>query len=148
MEKVLEDNSKWSKASIRISGDTLRPEEISMELDLKATRSGLKGERLEGSPRMRPLRNSVWILNSPLDNQYPLENHLEWLLDALEPKLEVINGIARKYETDFFCGFSSENGQGGCNLSTALLQRLAKTGVPLVLDLYPPGPIDLDLNQE
>jgi hypothetical protein len=75
-----------------------------------------------------------------------MEDHLNWLLDALEPKWDIISRIAKQYEADFFCGFSSENGQGGCTFSVALLERLAKLGVPLALDLYPPGPIALDSN--
>jgi len=36
------------------------------------------------------------------------------------------------------CGFSSGNGQGGFTLDSVTLQRIARLGVPLVLDLYPP----------
>jgi hypothetical protein len=147
MEENLSDDMKWYKACLRISGETLQPEEVSRELGLVATSSGLKGEFLSSSRLKRPLRSSVWILESPLDKQILLEDHLKWLLDALEPKSEIISRIAKQCEADFFCGFSSNNGQGGCAFSVALLERLAKLGVPLVLDLYPPGPIVLDSNQ-
>jgi len=144
MNEKVNDQLKWYQACFRIFGDTLQPDRASEELGIRATNSGLKGEILSSSRLKKPLLSSVWILESPLDKQVPLEEHLKWLLDALEPKIEIICRIAKQYETDFFCGFSSDNGQGGCTFSVVLLERLARLGVPLVLDLYPPGPITLD----
>jgi hypothetical protein len=68
-----------------------------------------------------------------------LQDHLEWLLDHFEPKLDVLNLISKEHRCDVFCGFSSENGRGGACLGTELLARLARLGMPLVLELYPPG---------
>jgi hypothetical protein len=148
MKKGPESDAKWSKACFRISGDALQPDEVTRELDLEATSSGLKGGALSSSRRKQPLRTSIWILNSPLDDHTPLEDHLAWLLDTLEPRLGVINAIAKQHKTDFFCGFSSDNGQGGCTFDAVLLERLARLGIPLGLDLYPPCPIEFDLDQE
>jgi hypothetical protein len=146
--KDQKDDSRWSKASFCVYGDTLQPEEINRDLGFQATNSGLKGERQSKFPRARPLRTSIWILDSPLDDHLPLQDHLKWLIDALEPKLDVVRGIASQYDVRFFCGYSSEHGQGGCTFDVALLERIANLGVPLVLDLHPPGPIALDPNQE
>jgi hypothetical protein len=142
------DDSRWSKASFCIYGETLRPKEITRDLGLEATNSGLKGGRQTKYPRARQLRTSIWILDSPLDEHLPLQNHLKWLLDALEPKLNVVHGIARQYDAKLICGYSSESGQRGCTFDVALLDRLVNLGVPLVLDLYPPGPVTLDSNQD
>jgi hypothetical protein len=70
----------------------------------------------------------------------PLAEHLIWLLDQLEPKVNSIKSIADEWKARIFCGFSSENGQGGVTLDPRLLRRLANLGIPFVLDLYPPGP--------
>jgi hypothetical protein len=148
MEDKLKDDSRWSKAAFCIYGDTIQPNEMNRDLSIEATNSGLKGERQSKYPRARPLRTSIWILNSSLDEHLPLQDHLKWLLDALEPKLEVVRGIAKQYDAKLICGYSSEHGQGGCTFDAALLDRLANLGIQLVLDLYPPGPINLDLNQE
>jgi hypothetical protein len=143
-EKNQKDDSRWSKAAFCIYGDTLQPDEMNRDLGLQATNSGLKGERQSKYPRARQLRTSIWFLDSSLDNHLPLQDHLKWLLDVLEPKLDVIHEIAMRYDARLSCGYSSEHGQGGCTLDAALLERIAKLGVPLVLDLYPPGPISLD----
>jgi len=127
----------WSRASFRITGDTLDPKEISSCLELEASLSGVKGELVRsGFPAVR--RTSVWVLRCPLDKSAPMEEHLKWLLNLLEPKAGIIKGIADHFCVDLFCGFSSENGQGGFSLDARLLQRIASLGIAVSLDLYPP----------
>ena len=137
-------NEKWSRASLRVFGDTLQPDRIGAMLGLESTLSHLKGERV--STRNDAVRRtSLWLLQCPLDDHLPLQAHLIWLLDLVEPKAELINLIGQDYSVDFFCGFSSENGQGGAEFDRGLLRRLANLGVPLILDLYPPQAIQSDV---
>src|SRR5580698_2926186 len=98
MEDKRKNESRWSKAAFCIYGDTLQPDEISRDLGLQATNSGLKGERQSKYPKTRQLRTSMWILGSPLDDHLPLQDHLGWLLDALESKLDVVRGTATRYD--------------------------------------------------
>ena len=134
----VDDEGKWSRASVRIFGETLQPEEIEAKLGLKATRTHVKGQ-----PRSRrynvPWRHSLWSLESPLSDDHDMADHLKWLLDRLEPRLDVIMALSAEYRVDLFCGFSSGSGQGGFTLDSTTLARIAKLGVPLVVDLYPPG---------
>ena len=146
--KDRKDDSRWSKASFCIYGDTLQPDEISRDLGLLATNSGIKGERPSRFPRARPLRTSIWILDSPLDDHLPLQDHLEWMVDTLEPKLDVVCGMVKQYDARLSCSYSSEHGQGGCTFDAALLERLANLHVPLVLNLYPPERNPFDPHQE
>ncbi len=133
----MDDEGKWSGASLRIFGGTLQPEEIGSALGLKATHTYLKGELL--SPAHASVRQeSGWLLQSPLSNRSDMVEHLKWLLDSLEPKRDVIRELSGKYRVDLFCGFASMNGQGGFTLDSVTLARLAELGVPLGLDLYPP----------
>jgi uncharacterized protein DUF4279 len=133
----LDDNGSWSDASIRIFGETLQPEEIGAALGLKATRTHSKGQ--PRSPRFKAVwRESFWSLQSPLGKDRDLASHLRWLLDTLEPKLTVIRSLSEKYQVNLFCGLISGNGEGGFTLDSTTLARIAKLGVPLVVDLYPP----------
>ena len=142
----MDDNRKWSLAGLRIFGDTLPPEAIGPTLGLAATRMHLKGELL--SPKHKAVRRkSSWHLDSPLPDDSNMVDHLKWLLDSLEPKRDVVKELCKQYEVDFFCGFSSGHGQGGFTLDTVTLARLAELGVPLALDLYPPGPIEIDAEE-
>lgn len=103
---------------------------------MPASQSHSKGDR---SPSGVVFRHAMWSLKSPLPKSESLERHLEWLLDQLEPKSAEIKLISQIYKVDLFCGFCSANGQGGFVLDGALLTRLAKLGVPVGLDLFPPG---------
>jgi hypothetical protein len=137
-------NDKWSAASFRVAGDALRPDQITVTLGLEPTQSGVKGERFS-SRHSAVRRSSFWLVKCPLSDSLPLAEHLEWLLDLFEPKIDLINSIAEDSKIMLLCGFSSENGQGGFTLDAKTLQRIAGLGVPLSIDLYPPQSAESEL---
>jgi hypothetical protein len=145
-----QQDEKWSLVSIGVYGDSFEPDRITELLGLTPTRFGRKGEA-RSSPRgnvnLPPRKNSFWLFTSPLPDHTPLQEHLLWIIDQVEPKQEVLRELANEYKVQFICGFSSENGQGGCTFDSALLNRLSSFGIPLVLDLYPPGPIAIGLHE-
>ena len=130
-------SEKWSKAALSIHSDSLSPDDIGSELGLTATRSHTKGSQRRVQS-WGLWKDSYWGFSSPLGDHRDMANHLVWLLDTLEPKVETLNQLSRSCRIVFFCGFSSDNGQGGFTLESAVLARLAKLGVAFVLDLYPP----------
>jgi Domain of unknown function (DUF4279) len=135
----MEVPDRWSAASFRIISAELDLAELEKTLGVPATQAHLKGQRSRSGV---VFRQSMWSLKSPLPKSETLDRHLEWLLDRLEPKAEEIRSMSRAYKLDFFCGFCSAHGQGGFVLDGVLLARLARLGVPLGLDLYPPGPAE------
>lgn len=130
----------WSRASFRIFGETLMPEELGSVLSIPASRTHMKGQRHDGGRSV--WRESAWILNSPLDKKENLAEHVKWLLDRLEPKADAVKALCAKYRVDIFCGFSSGSGQGGFTLDPETLARLAQLRIPVALDLYPPSDIE------
>lgn len=128
---------KWTRASLRIFGENLVPDDISSSLNLAPTQTHLRGQR---KSEKVPLvwKHSMWLLQSPLGTNEELPRHLEWLLGELEPRATTLKELSTQFKVDLFCGFSSENGQGGFTLSAELLCRLANLGIPIALDLYPP----------
>ncbi len=134
------DQRRWFQASLIVSGDSLRPDEIGVLLGLDPTRTHVRGE-----PRGRGAGivwdRSVWSLESPLPDDADPAEHLNWLLSRLEPKASVIKDLSGQFHVKLFCGFSSESGQGGFTLDGVMLGRIASLGVPLTLDLYPPPPV-------
>ena len=64
-----------------------------------------------------------------MSNDHGLEGNLTLILDALEPKRDVIQGFAHEHRVDFFCGFSSGEREGGFTLTRVTLNRVAKFGV-------------------
>ena len=63
---------------------------------------------------------SFWYVASPLSEHLPLAEHLKWLLDLFEPKLDFIMSIAEEWKVLLFCGYTSENGQGGVTFEADL----------------------------
>jgi uncharacterized protein DUF4279 len=129
------EGGKWSAAGVRVFGETLQPAEIEGALGLRATRTHLKGQ-----PRGRNdavWGESFWSLQSPPREDHNLADHLKWILDRLEPRLDTLRTLSAKYRVDLFCGFSSACGQGGFKLDGITVARLANLGVPLVVQLYP-----------
>jgi hypothetical protein len=119
----MDGDGKWSRATLRIFGDTLDPDKVGSVLGLEATHTHLKGE-LFGPGQTAVRRESGWLLQSPLSKRSDMIEHMKWLLDALEPKREVIQELSRKYRKyriDLFCGFASLNGQGGFALDRGIL---------------------------
>jgi hypothetical protein len=114
-------DEKWSTASFRVHGDALRPDQITATLSLEPTQSGVKVERFS-SRHSAVRRTSFWLFKCPLSDSLPLTEHLEWLLDLFQPKIDLINSIAEDSKIMLLCGFSSENGQGGFTLDAKTLQ--------------------------
>lgn len=129
---------KWSKATLRIFSKTIDPSEIGKRLGLEATKTHAKGALR--SPRHEAVwPTSMWSLNSPLSDHSDMTDHLRYLLDLLEPKMQALEHLARDCKIDLFCGFSSGNGQGGFVLDPLTLSRLAALKIPITFDLYPPS---------
>jgi hypothetical protein len=99
------DPDRWSQASVRNLGEALQPEEVEAMLGLRATRTHRKGDR-RSHRNDAVWRESLWSLESPLGRHRDLPEHLDWLLDTLEPKLDALRSLSIKYRVDLFCGFS------------------------------------------
>lgn len=133
-------DEKWSRASLRISSNTMSAAEITHTLGLKPTSSYEKGTPLsKRNPKSAVRQQSVWILESGLDSSQPLAQHIACLVALVEEKIDVLKKLLPICDIDIFCGFSSESGQGGFVLNAALLKRITAIPIDIVLDLYPPA---------
>lgn len=134
----MDDNRKWTRVALRIFSEEISSREIEAMLGIRGTRRHEKGD-IRSSHHCEMWNEAFWSLQSPLSDDRAFSEQVTSLLDALDPRIEVIRVLSEKCRIDLFCGFSSGSGQGGFSLDVALLERLCKFGVPLVLDLYPPN---------
>ena len=139
-------NQAWSLASFSIFSGTLTHEEISAAIQVKPTRTHSKGQprgfrNKDGSISQSIVwTDSAWHLESPLGDDRNLAEHIKWLLDAIEPKLDIVRTLsAEGNRVRLFCGVASASGQGGFTLDSDTLLRISRLGISLSLDLYPPG---------
>jgi hypothetical protein len=91
----------------------------------------------KSNPNRKIRQESSWILESGLDESEPLNLHINKLLLSIESKVERFKELMSVCDIEIFCGFSSENGQGGFVLDAELLKRMSIIPLDLVLDLYP-----------
>ncbi|MGK7899881.1 MAG: DUF4279 domain-containing protein [Hormoscilla sp.] len=121
----LKIDQKWDSASLRIVSKTITPAGITKTLGIEPTRAYAIGTPVK------------WILESGLDESEPLNLHINQLLLLIESKVERFKKLMSVCDIEIFCGFSSENGQGGFVLDAGLIKRMGIIPLDLVLDLYP-----------
>ncbi len=138
--KTMEQEDKWSSASLRIASETMSTGEISRILGMVPSRSFDKGEPVSsvdpGAPRRKEF---IWILESGLGDLEPLEAHIAVLVTLVENNITSMKRLFPDCYIDIRCAFSSGSGQGGFVLDAKLLGRLTVLPIDLVVDLFPPA---------
>ncbi|SRR6266496_2820174 len=130
---------KWSKAMLRIFSETIQPSEIGKLLGLEATKAHVKGSLRSPRKNEAVWPTSFWSLKSRLSDHSDMTDHIRYILDLLEPRIQALQHLAGDSQIDLLCGFSSGSGQCGFVLDPATLSRLAALKIPVTFDLYPPS---------
>lgn len=132
-------NNHYSGAVLRIISEKQSIDDISTILHTTPTKYFIKGQTYsKRNPNSRKRDENIWILKSGLNENESLDLHINYLLDFLKEKADVIKELKSECEIDIVCSFSSENGQGGFTLDHELLIELTKYEIDLVVNLYPP----------
>jgi hypothetical protein len=121
-----------------IFGTGLNLEGISHALGIPPSRSYVAGD-LDLSAR--PYLRDRWGLHSPLPKTEPVDNHLNWLRQALQPHYEYLRSLADKAELRVYIGFTFRCEQNGFSVSPENLRFFTELNVSLeVTILCGPGP--------
>jgi hypothetical protein len=110
------------------------PEDVTRSLRITPTEIRRRGE---AGKTGQPVKLSSWkIEDSALRNDYFFENHLESVLEKIEPSAAAIRQLQRECAVGINCvGYFS-----GCNpgfeIKPQLLSRLSALGLTLGFDLY------------
>ena len=137
----MNEDEKWSSAAFVATSKTLSLNQIQEIIGLPPSRFHNIGDPVS-SRSSTPVHNRDYysIQSKSLESE-SMEQHIEEILSLLEPRMDAIRRLSSEANLCLFCGFSSGNGQGGFGLSPELLSRLARLGLEVVLDLYPPDAI-------
>ena len=130
----------YSVATLRLFGDDLVPEEISVLLGAEPTESCRKDQRLVGASTgaVRIAVTGSWRLSATRQEPEDLESQIFEILDQLTDDLETWTSLSR-YEPDLFCGIFMASGNDGLPLSAKSLLALGQRGIALELDIYDAG---------
>ena len=128
--------------SLRVVGDGIDPEHISLLLGLEPSLLRRKGEVRHTGGRAIVQRTGVWSFSVECSPGWTLPDAIGALLDRLPSDPEVWAELTGCYRADVSCGLFIEGWNRGVNLPAALLRRLAERGLDLDLDIYFSGERD------
>ena len=81
---------------------------------------------------------TMWGKNSTCSTSENLDTHVTELLDWLDKTKSVFHEVVSKIniKPNVFCFLSTENGQGGADISSKNMKRMSEYSLDLVLDVY------------
>ncbi|KRA75969.1 hypothetical protein ASD78_08420 [Lysobacter sp. Root667] len=130
-----------SVATLRVSGQDLQPDEITVLLGAAPTYSQTKGEkRVFASGRERIPSLGSWHLSARTTEPEDLDAQVAELLAQLTPDLAVWHELSQRYRIDLFCGWFMGETNEGVAISCRTLLALGERGIELGIDLYSPTP--------
>jgi len=115
------------------------PKEITKQLGLEPTDIKVKGEyRIVGKKKPHKMLNkeNLWILDSELPRNIPIEKHLEHLVNKIKPYKQNFIKIANQYSLELTCAIYYYEANPGINLDKNILKELAELNIELGLDIY------------
>lgn len=129
-----------TKASLRVIGDDLIPDEISKFLCCEPSTKMIKGEPFswnrQGNPRIA--RSGMWRIEAVERIPGDLDSQIAELLKRVTDELDVWNALKQKYTLDLFCGLFMESSMEGISLSSKSLLALGERGIEISFDMYGP----------
>ena len=139
----LDDNRLCARtsASFRLVGDALRPDTVTAALDLTPTFARAKDEEIPAGRvgKARRQRTGVWLISSEhAVDSTSLEVHLIHLLDAVEPTARALDALCVEHDlgADFYCSWVSARGDGGPEISSTTLGRVAGLNAALGIEFF------------
>ena len=125
-----------TSVSLRVFGDDLEPDQISLLMGCQPTQSCRKGDTCGHGKFQRIEKTGKWLLHADEAKAATLDAQINSLLDRLTGDLTAWRELNSHYRVDLFCGLFLENLNRGTTLTGQTLQRMAERGIPLGLDIY------------
>jgi len=125
-----------TSVSLRFSGDTLDPDEITNLLDCRPTHSYRKGDVLQDNHNSRVAQIGMWLLHGKKTGKISLENQIFELFGRLSDDLEIWRKLTSQYHSDLFCGLFMDSWNRGIDFSPELMAQISARGLTLSLDIY------------
>lgn len=117
----------------RIEGSTLIPQEVTKNLEVNPSQTS-------DTNKINRKREPFWAYDGfSTETDYvgkeweSLEEGLQFLLNILLPKQNLIHSQFAEYKKYWWCGFFQESFDGGPSLSPELLKQLANFNVELMI---------------
>lgn len=127
------------RASLRVFGDVLEPEEVSALLGHPPTRSHRKGDKCgPNGASVEP--TGAWILDSRISEKNEVEDHVESILALLTSDHDEWSSLTERFSASILCGIFLDQYNEGFELSPRLCKALANRGLVIAFDIYSGDP--------
>ncbi len=91
------------RASLRVFGDTLEPEEVSALLGHEPTRCHRKGDKC--GPHGASIEpTGAWILDSRISEKSEIEDHVEGILSVVTTDGDEWSSLTDRFSASILCG--------------------------------------------
>lgn len=129
-----------SVAALRIIGDDLVPEDITLILGCEPTSSAFKGQVIRGKKtgQERIARTGSWHVQAADRTPDDLNGQIMEILGRLNQDPEVWASLATRFRLDLFCGLFMAKSSEGLTLLPEALLALGTRQIELALCLYDP----------
>ncbi len=125
------------RASLRVFGDSLEPEEVSALLGRPPTRQHRKGDKIEGKTGNDAVEpTGAWILDSALPEKVEVEEHIEVLLASVSNDMDEWSSLTDRFSASVLCSLFLDQYNEGFELSPRIAQSLAERGLVVAVDIY------------
>lgn len=124
-------NREYAYFSVKGNGDS---QFVTSVLKIEPTNQWSQGEI---NPRNnRPRKFMGWNLKSGLDDTHPIKEHIEKLLEVLEPFEKELANLSKNYEVYIQCaGYFPSSGHG-LNVGRDLIEKLYRLSLSIDYDFY------------
>jgi Domain of unknown function (DUF4279) len=134
-----------TRASLRIFGDDLDPDEISELLSASPTLSGKKGEvRVDKRGLEQTATTGRWLLRVARRQPGDLDSQLVELLSPLTPDIGIWRNLVARFKADIFCGLFLKESNEGLEIRPETLKMIGSRGLSLGFDIYGAPPEEAD----
>ena len=124
-------NREYAYFTVRGTGSHLF---VSSKLGVESTNEWSEGDI--DSRNNRPRRFMAWNLESGLDDTHPIEEHIEKILNLIEPLKNKLDELSQMYELTIQCvGYFAGTGHG-LHLDRDSIARISKLPVAIDYDYY------------
>ena len=123
---------------LRVCGDDLDPDTVSLALGCQPSRSQVKGHPVLSSAGevMRIARTGSWLLDHPVNDKATIGEAIHALLLNLPDDRSVWASLTSRFSVDLICSLTVRCVNRGFELPPAVLALVAERGVTLGFDIY------------
>ncbi|MEZ4709219.1 MAG: DUF4279 domain-containing protein [Caldilineaceae bacterium] len=132
-EEPDEENYFHYCATLRIHGNDIPFDEISLRLGVEPTYIHRKGEKRRPSSRGYP--DDAWHFCPAIAETEPLERHIDALWQTVKPHVDYLKILKHQFQIDVFCGYRSNCDHAGLQVSHKCLELFMALEVPFGISI-------------